>query len=174
MRIVSIDPSFNSCGIVVRDCGFEQFPDMYQYYILKPHLTKKEISCPLINYLSYGVYKELNQKLIHFIEVLQNLLKQLNPVMIQLEDVPFVSGSRSTVDLAILSGAIRCLCIQNDIVFATVNNMTWKKEMLGNGASDKDLTVMCFKKLNPLFKDYSTKTINDIADAYFLANYPRI
>lgn len=166
MRILSIDPSWNSCGVVMKD------EDFYRYFIIKPKLTKKELACQQITYLLYGHYDTLNLKLIHFIEVLQSLLKQLKPDRVIIEDVPFVSGSRSTVDLAILSGAIRCLCVQNNIPFDTVNNMTWKKVMIGNGAADKDLTVMCFKKLNPEFNDFTTKAINDIADSYFIANYP--
>ena len=169
---MGIDASFRSTGITVSD--YDVMSNKFhndQFYIITPHITKKQSSDPNIFYIEYSKTDDKTETLKNYIDELRVLFHRHHPQIVVIEDIPFMSGSRSVVDLALLNGAIRCLCYLENILVYAVNNMTWKKTLLGNGAADKDFTVMNFCGLNPIFSPYTTKEINDIADSFFICRY---
>lgn len=169
---MGIDASLRSTGITVSDYDVveNKFSDD-QFYIITPHITKKQSSDPNINYVEYSKTDDKTETLKNYIEQLRILIRWHQPEIVILEDIPFMKGSRSVVDLALLNGAIRCLCFLENVSVHLVNNTTWKKTLIGNGAADKDFTVMNFCGLNPTFAPYTTKEINDIADSFFICRY---
>lgn len=169
MKIVGIDASLNSTGI----CYINTETNKTEFHIIKPKLTKREQCHPLISYHSYEATSDIDSKLQGYLEVLNQLLKKINPDQVILEEPVNARNSRATISLSLLNGAIRALLILKCLQYKTVNVTHWKKEMVGNGAADKDLIVYNFKKLKPEFEPYTTKAINDISDAYFIANYAK-
>ena len=172
MIVMGIDASLRSTGITVSDYDVVEnkfFDD--QFYIITPHITKKQSQDKNITYIEYEKTTDKTTTLRNYIDELRVLLHRHHPQIVMLEDIPFMKGSRSVVDLALLNGAIRCLCYIEGISVYVVNNMTWKKTLIGNGAADKDFTVMNFCGLNPIFSPYTTKEINDIADSFFICRY---
>ena len=165
---MSIDASFRSTGIVIRE------ETNYEFYIITNKMTKKQSVDKLINYREYNKNDDKTQSLNNYIDVLQKIIDETHPDKILIEDTAFVSNSRSTVDLGILQGAIRALAHFNRIPIHPINNQTWKKEVLGNAGIDKEYTVMSFKRLQPQFKDYTTSQINDLADSFMISLYNAI
>lgn len=173
MIYIGIDASLRSTGITIIE------EKQISFYIITRKATKKQKSSPHYTVLEYrDITGDLTASLYNYIDCLRSLVKskinaRYDEVTVALEAPILAGNSRCLVDFGILSGFIRCMIHELGIKLIVVNNMTWKKELIGNGGADKDTTTMCFKKLNPQFKDYSVKEINDIADSYFLAIYAR-
>jgi Holliday junction resolvasome RuvABC endonuclease subunit len=87
-----------------------------------------------------------------------------------LEDVAMSAHSRSIITLTLLNGYVRAVCDYLGVDYITVPPTQWKKEMLGNGQADKDLTVYHWKRLQPQFNDLEIK-VDDLGDSYFLSHY---
>ena len=172
MVIIGIDASLRSTGITVSDYNPQtgNFSND-RFFIITPHTTKSQSQNTDIKYIEYHKTENKTETINNYIDVLQTLLFAYEPEIVIVEDIPYLSGSRSVVDLAILNGAIRTLSHMNNIDIYAVNNMTWKKELIGNGGADKDFTVMNFVGLNPSFSKYTTKQINDVADSFFICRY---
>lgn len=165
MVLIGIDASFRSTGITVLDDKDVIF------YIITPHITKKQASDPLISYVEYDKTEDKTGRINNYISVLQEIIKRHNPDTIVIEDVPYMSRSSSVVDLALLNGAIRTLCHFLNIPCIAVGNTVWKKATICVGNAEKDFVVLNFIGLQPQFSSYTTKQINDIADSFFIAKW---
>jgi len=56
------------------------------------------------------------------------------------EDYAYVGGSRSTAEVAQCVGAVKDACIMAGVPCYTINNSTWKLEVVGKGNASKDET----------------------------------
>lgn len=162
---MGIDASLNSTGIIVLADKEET------YYIIKPHVTKNQKKDPHIHYVEYNKTEDKVESLNNYISTLYSIIQQYELNTVVMENVPFAQGSSSVVDLALINGAIRCLCYMLGIECVVVFPGVWKKDTLCNGAADKEYITYNFKMLKPVFKEYTTKQINDIADAFFIAKW---
>lgn len=173
MIYIGIDASLRSTGITIIE------EKQTSFYIITRKATKKQKSSPHYTALEYrDITGDLTASLYNYIDCLRSLVKSkicahYDEVTVALEAPILAGNSRCLVDFGILSGFIRCMIHDLGIKLIMVNNMTWKKELLGNGGADKDLTCYYFKALQPQFKSNSTKEISDIADSFFIAQYAR-
>ena len=168
MITIGLDLSINSTGICVNDDG------EYHYYIITSKRTRKlnKFTNDHINIIFYDK-KETDSENIREIGVLiqQIILSELMflPDLVIMEDVAMGARSRSIITLTLLNGYVRRILDEMEIKYITATPTQWKKQMLGNGQADKELTVYHWKKLQPQYSDLEIK-VDDIADAYFLSN----
>ena len=193
---VGIDPSINSTGVctLVYDLDGELKEDRF-YIIKNGKLTKKEQKAELdnIDKFSYVLLErntkaddnhelELN-KTLYFMEVVSSILEIINTtnyrfgrfcnIYVCIEGISYGSSqTKSVFDLAglnfmIRSGVIKnCKGLTSELIVGTPGEL--KKFSTGKGNSSKDIIVSAFKAIYP---DLNLPKVDDIADAYFMANY---
>ena len=178
--VMGVDPSINSTGVCVK-CA-----DTYIYYIIASKTTKKmdTFKHKYINILKYHKQdtkdleysdKEITKadNYLGIIGHLQNIIDKHHPDKIVMEGISYgsVSGS-SLVDLAGINFLIRSLCVKNNILYKIVSPTSLKKFVCANGQADKDVIIDSWKRMDLNIKDVKDIKIDDLADAFFLSNYP--
>lgn len=186
---VGIDPSINSTGICVSGVD-KQFNI---YYLIPSKITKKSMEwADGVDWINIYEYNKLSVKdidryyekesikfnnLIVLVETLSRVLDNIqNKYIIDyvtMEGVSYgsVKGA-ALVDLAFLSALIRMTLYQKKLKFFIVAPTEVKKFAVGNGAAEKSVMIMSWKKL-----DKNIQTLpdwfkcDDLADAYFMAHY---
>ena len=171
--IVGLDLSVNSTGICVRK-GKE-----VSYYIIVPKLSKRmkvinEMKTCSISHIEYDKIKDNISSNIRCIgEKICDIIKDFKDEieLVVIEDVAMKAQGRSIIDLTLLNGYVRCMLDGLGVKYETVNPTQWKKEVLGNGAADKELIVYHWARFDPEnckhMMDMNVKC-DDVADAYFL------
>jgi len=175
MKVIGLDLSINSTGICVKD------DNKYVYFIVLPKLTKKQMSLnhPDLKYLVYEkvesgeTYEEKeyskSQSIYNIAKQILRVIKAYKPDYAVIEGISYGSGSGHVADLAGLNFIVRSMLLEQKIPFKIVSPMTNKKFAVGNGGAAKDVIVDSFVHCQPQFKNIQVK-IDDIADAFFLAN----
>lgn len=196
---VGIDPSVNSTGvsILVYDDNDNKLEE--KFYIIKPDkLTKKENAAELKNLavFSYILYDKMDitgnsnsenevNKAKNFMSIVSEIksiimqtdfrYNRMNNIYICQEGISYGSSikTKSIFDLAGLNFMIREMVIGLSkgfkpvyLIVATPGEV--KKYATGNGNANKELILECFKNIYP---DLDLPKMDDIADAYFMANY---
>lgn len=88
-----------------------------------------------------------------------------------MEDVALMAKGRSIIDLSILNGYIRCELDKLGVNYKTIPPTQWKKELLGNGAANKDVIIYNWSKLDSdAYNQVKDVKCDDVADSYFIAN----
>jgi Holliday junction resolvasome RuvABC endonuclease subunit len=88
--------------------------------------------------------------------------------LICIEDIPLVQNRQSLIKLVHILAMCRTVFTHYDIDVFTVNVMTWKKDVVGNGKADKDkVKVMAQKIYGESINQYS----QDAIDALMVAKW---
>lgn len=179
--IIGVDPSINSTGVCVK-CG-----DKYQYYIITSKMTKKMESFKhdSINIIKYDKddtkgleYSEKEiiktHNFMRLINKIQWIIDKHKPNHIIMEGISYgsISGS-SLVDLAGINFLIRSICIKCGIPITIVSPTSLKKFVCANGQADKDIIIESWKRMDKNINNITDIKVDDLADAFFLANYIR-
>lgn len=171
--IVGLDLSVNSTGICVRK------DKEVSYYIVVPKLSKRmkainEMKTCSISHIEYDKIKDNINSNIRCIskkicEIIKDFKDEVELVVI--EDVAMKAQGRSIITLTLLNGYVRCMLDGLGVKYETVNPTQWKKEVLGNGAADKELIIYHWARFDQEncrhMMDMNCKC-DDVADAYFL------
>lgn len=175
---MGIDPSINCTGVCI--CGIEDNP----IYILIPSkCTKKMKSFKhdriYIEQFEKTELKDLTNEekefaksrniynIVYIIERLVTIYKVRHVVM---EGVAY-NATGSVVDLAGLNYAIRMMLLRHNIDFTIITPNTVKKFAVANGGADKELMIYAWQKLEPELKNIKEFKVDDLADAYFMAQW---
>lgn len=175
--IVGIDLSINSTGICFRDPSNQQLPI---YKIIVPKLSKKMIAVDNIKpyRISHVTYDKIAGNISSNIRCIgEKICENIKDFQDQIEyavieDVAMAARGRSIIDLTLLNGYIRCLLDTMNIRYVTVTPTQWKKEVLGNGQADKELTIYHWTRFDPSMSQRMISMnckSDDVADAYFLS-----
>ena len=179
--VIGIDPSINSTGVCVH---FDD--DTYIYYIISSKMTKKmeKFNHPKVKFRAYEKdnYTDLeyseketikSHNFARLLDQIQLIIDKHNPSHVIMEGISYgsVSGS-SLADLAGLNYIIRLLLIQNGIRFTIVSQTSLKKFVCANGQAEKDVIIESWKRMDKNINDIKDIKIDDLADAFFLSNYP--
>lgn len=198
---VGIDPSINSTGICILVCDENNNKIEEKFYIVKPNkLTKKEDKAELKNLkiFSYLLYEkqetntEINSenernKALNFMQIVEQVRSiifqtdfryyRINNIYICQEGISYGSSNKtkSIFDLAGLNFMLREMAINAGkgfkpvkLIIATPGEI--KKFATGNGNANKEIILECFKNIYP---ELDLPKMDDIADAYFMANYAK-
>lgn len=186
---VGIDPSINSTGICVSGVD-KQFNI---YYLIPSKITKKSLEwVDGLDWINIYEYNKLSVKdidkyyekesikfnnLIVLVEtlsrVLDNIQKKYIIDRVVMEGVSYgsVKGA-ALVDLAFLSALIRMELYKNKLDFFIVAPTEVKKFAVGNGAAEKNVMIMSWKKLDKNIQSLPDWfKCDDLADAYFMSRY---
>jgi Holliday junction resolvasome RuvABC endonuclease subunit len=180
MVIMGIDPSINCTGVCIKD-GYK-----YIYIMIPGKMTKKMINFKNDNIyispynkletkgLDYEQKEEVKVKnMFQICNILEQLIKYYNVDYVCMEGISYGSvGSAALVDLSGLNFTIRYMLKSNNIPFYIVSPTSLKKFAVANGAADKELMIYAWQNAEPSLKDVKDIKIDDLADAYFLSNYP--
>ena len=186
---MGIDPSINSTGICVSGVD-KQFNI---YYLIPSKITKKSLDWSQgVDWINIYEYDKLSVKdidkyftkesikfnnLMVLVETLSQILDNIQKDYIidrvVMEGVSYgsVKGA-ALVDLAFLNALIRMKLYQKQLTFYIVAPTEVKKFAVGNGAAEKSVMIMSWKKL-----DKNIQTLpdwfkcDDLADAYFMSRY---
>ena len=82
------------------------------------------------------------------------------------EDITYVRNYKSLIHMSEVLGMLRLVFAQRNIPFHVVNNMSWKKIIVGSGRADKD---MIKKRAIELGAPIGLK--QDLYDAWCIAEY---
>ena len=89
--------------------------------------------------------------------------------LVCIEDIPLVQNRQSLIKLVHILAMCRTVFVHNNIDIFTVNVMTWKKDVVGNGKADKDKVTVMAKKI---FGDEEiSKLSQDATDALMVAKW---
>ena len=174
---MGLDLSINSTGVCILYPNTEPI-----YYIITPKLTKKQQSITH-NRIHYKTYLKSIKNDSHNIRYISKEISEIiavyarnkdgYPIEVTIEDVAMGARSSSIITLSLLNGYIRCELDKLGVNYKTIPPTQWKKELLGNGAADKETIAFSWSKLDA---DAYNFMINnkfqyfDISDAYFLSN----
>ena len=186
---IGIDPSVNSTGMCVS--GVDNKFNIY--YIFPSKITKKSLEWSKgVDWLNVDEYEKLSVKDIdkyhekesikfrNLFVLVETLSMALDIIMVEyevdrvvMEGVSYgsVSGS-ALVDLAFLNAMIRMKLVDKGLKYYIVAPTEIKKWAVGNGAAEKDVMIMSWKRLDKnaqSIPDYFK--CDDLADAYFMAHY---
>ena len=181
MTRIGLDLSINSTGICINK------DNKYTYYIISSKLTKKqrEFTHKRVHIIEYN--KEVIDKndsyeikeykktinIYNVCKCIQDIIKKHKDSHCYIEGISYgsVSGS-SLVDLAGINFLIRSICIKSGTPITIVSPTSLKKFVCANGQADKDVIIDSWKKMDKNISDIKDIKIDDLADAYFLSNYP--
>lgn len=176
--IIGLDLSVNSTGVCVR-----KGKDEVRYFLIVPKLTKrmKAINDMKSVDICYKTYDKINSNDSHNIKCISNEIRGIIEDMrekgeevekVVIEDVALAAKGRSIITLTLLNGYVRCMLDGLKVKYETVTPTQWKKELLGNGAADKELIVYHWARFDQKscqrMMDMNCKC-DDVADAYFLS-----
>lgn len=198
---VGIDPSVNSTGVCISVYDANDNLLEEKFYIVKPDkLTKKEDAAESkhISKFAYLLYDKEptntdnnsdneRNKAINFMQIVEKVRSiifqtdyryyRMNRIYICQEGISYGSSTRtkSIFDLSGLNFMFREMVINSSkgfkpvtLIVATPGEI--KKFATGNGNANKELLLECFKAVYP---DLDIPKMDDIADAYFMANYAK-
>lgn len=177
---MGIDPSINCTGVCI--CGVEDNP----IYILIPSKCTKKMKSFKHDRISVIDYNKLETKNLEYeikesvkahniyriVTCLENAIKQYNVDHVVMEGVAY-NATGSVVDLAGLNYAIRMMLIRNNVNFTIITPNTVKKFAVANGGADKELMIYAWQQLEPELKNIKEFKVDDLADAYFMAQWGR-
>lgn len=177
MCTIGIDPSINSTGICVVD------DNMINYYILPAKLTKRMQTFEHDRIMIYPFDKQEvkgldyesreiahTNNIIYICNNIRSILSRHAPTMVCIEGVAY-NANGTIVELAGLNYAIRMICNELHIPYKIVSPTSLKKFAVANGSADKNLMIYAWNTLEPELKDIKAFKVDDLADAYFLAQY---
>lgn len=198
---IGIDPSMNSTGLCIQSYNDDGIKIYEKFYIIKPDkLSKKEQKAQEENdnfeyviYPKYDLtkYKEINHlheyyKTINMSNLVETIYNKIVDEMqrymfddnlesfIVIEGISYGSSIRtkSVFDLAGLNYLIRYKLIKvfEHSKLTIVPPSELKKFITGKGNANKETIVNLFSLLYP---NLSLPKIDDIADAFFMANYAK-
>ena len=88
--------------------------------------------------------------------------------LVCIEDIPLVQNRQTLIKLVNILAMCRTVCTEHGIDVFTVNVKTWKKDVVGDGSSDKDkVKAMAVK----IFGDSVNKFSQDSVDALMIAKW---
>ena len=88
--------------------------------------------------------------------------------LICIEDIPLVQNRQSLIKLVHVLAMWRTVCTEHGMDVFTVNVKTWKKDVVGDGSSDKDkVRAMAVKIFGESVKKFSQDSI----DALMIAKW---
>ena len=156
MRLLSIDQSLNSTGVVIWYDG-----NAAAWSILRPETTAEAIL-----------------KIRWVVKEIGLLIHQHGVEGIVVESLPFGMNSTSVRPLAALYYFIHNLCVEKGIPFYDANITSVKKYATGSGKAKKQDMITAFEVDNPALFDHIKKAnikkttgLADLADAYFIGKY---
>lgn len=174
---IGLDLSINSTGVCILYPNIEPI-----YYIISPKLTKKQQSITH-NRIHYKTYLKSIKNDSHNIRYISKEISEIiavyvrnkdgYPIEVTIEDIAMGARSSSIITLSLLNGYVRAELDHLNIPYKTIPPTQWKKELLGNGAADKETIAFSWSKLDA---DACNFMINnkfqyfDISDSYFIAN----
>lgn len=174
---IGLDLSINSTGVCILYPNTEPI-----YYIISPKLTKKQQSITH-NRIHYKTYLKSIKNDSHNIRYISKEISEIitvyaqnkdgYPIEVTIEDIAMGARSSSIITLSLLNGYVRAELDHLNMPYKTIPPTQWKKELLGNGAADKETIAFSWSKLDA---DAYNFMINnkfqyfDIADSYFIAN----
>lgn len=180
MIVIGIDPSINSTGVCIKK------DDEILYYIIPSKMTKKMklFNNKYIKILPYDkhdvsgqdyINKEVTKtyNIYNICKVIEILIKKYKPDLINMEGVAY-SSNGSVIDLAGLNYCIRMTSMKHNIPFQIISPTSVKKFAVANGQAPKEVIIDAWKKLDGNIKDIKYIKIDDLADAYFIANYQNL
>jgi len=88
--------------------------------------------------------------------------------LVCIEDIPLVQNRQSLIKLVHILAMCRTVFTEYDIEVFTVNVMTWKKDVVGNGKADKDKVKAMAQKI---FGNGVSKYSQDAIDALMVAKW---
>lgn len=177
---MGIDPSINCTGVCVK------YDNKYIYIMIPAKMTRKmkEFKHDSVYIKPYNKLDtkdlEYDQKesvkvenMYQISNILETLIKEYNINYVYMEGISYGSvGSAALADLAGLNFTIRYMLKRNNIPFHIVSPTSLKKFAVANGSADKNLMIYAWQNAEPSLKDVKDIKVDDLADAYFLANYP--
>lgn len=188
---VGIDPSINSTGICIHQVGANN----NIYYIVSSKVTNKTIEyCNTSKEINLRLYDKHNTKGVdkYYLKEriksqnIQNIVNIIEDILcnffqkefcvcdyVVMEGVSYgsVTGA-ALIDLAFLNGAIREMLNRRKYPFYIVAPTEVKKHAVGNGAAEKSVMMMSWKKLDKNISQLPDWfKADDIADAFFMAHY---
>ena len=184
---IGIDPSVNSTGICVSGKDFNV------YYLIPSKITKKSLEySKKLDWLKIYEYDKSSTKdiikyykkesikfsnlytLVETISVILDIIMSRCEVdWVTMEGVSYgsVSGA-ALVDLSFLNAMIRTKLYEKGLKFYIVAPTEVKKYAVGNGAAEKSVMIMSWKKLDKRIQELPEWfKCDDLADAYFMAHY---
>lgn len=172
---IGIDQSINSTAVCVIEEGKKPI-----YYIIVPKMTKKQQSITH-NRIHYKTYLKSIKNDSHNIRYISKEISEIitvyarnkdgYPIEVTMEDIAMGARSSSIITLSLLNGYIRCELDKLGVNYKTIPPTQWKKELLGNGAANKDVIIYNWSKLDPeVYNQLSGCKQDDIADSFFIAN----
>lgn len=179
MTVMGIDPSINCTGVCVVSNNLCK-------YILIPSKMTKRMKIFQNDYIDLKPYNKEDYKneeyelkeliktnnIYNICNIIDQLIIDYKPDHINMEGISYGSvGSAALADLSGLNFAIRGVFIKNNIPFTIVPPTKLKKFAVANGSADKDLMIYAWKTLQPHLKNINDIKVDDLADAYFLAQY---
>ena len=177
MIVMGIDPSITCTGICISD-GHKHI-----YNIITSKNTKKlrnfahnRVHITIYNKLeTKGLSNEMREtsktdNIYNIICAINALIDAHHPDLVVMEGVAF-NATGTVADLAGLNYIIRYILKTRNIPFIIATPTTIKKFAVGNGGADKDLMVYAWEQLEPDLKDIKEIKVDDIADAFFMAQY---
>ena len=180
MVIIGIDPSINSTGICINK------DNTYIYYIIPSKMTRKMegFEHEYVKYLPYEKQQYTGeeysdrettktQNFIRLVNKIQWLIDEYKPDLVIMEGISYgsVSGS-ALVDLSGLNYLIRYICMKCGIPITIVSPAGLKKFVCANGHADKEVIIESWKRMDKNINNITDIKIDDLADAFFLSNYP--
>lgn len=88
--------------------------------------------------------------------------------MVCIEDIPLVQNRQSLIKLVHILAMSRSIFVHHGIDVYTVNVMTWKKVVIGDGRADKDKITSMAKKI---YGEDLKKLSQDAIDALMVAKW---
>ena len=174
---IGLDLSINSTGVCILYPNTEPI-----YYIITPKLTKKQQSITH-NRIHYKTYLKSIKNDSHNIRYISKEISEIiavyarnkdgYPIEVTIEDIAMGARSSSIITLSLLNGYVRAELDHLNIPYKTIPPTQWKKELLGNGAADKETIAFSWSKLDADAYDFMINNkfpYFDISDSYFIAN----
>lgn len=181
---IGIDQSINSTSVCIIEEGKKPI-----YYIIVPKMTKKMMNANH-DRICYFTYDKIDSNLNHNIRCISEKISQIitnyavsktprvcdklsktKDIEVRMEDVALMAKGRSIIDLSILNGYIRCELDKLGVNYKTIPPTQWKKELLGNGAANKEIIIYNWSKLDSdAYNQVKDVKCDDVADSYFIAN----
>lgn len=96
----------------------------------------------------------------------------INCSSVWIEDVTYVRNYAATIKLAEVLAVVKLAFLERDIPVFSVNNLTWKRDVIGNGHATKE-DVKRFVKTSDHFS-LPDAISDDIADAACLALFGKL
>lgn len=176
MIVIGVDPSIQSTGIYInKPCDVKD-----QYHLICSKPTKKLLACPLVTCHKYdylppdGDFMEKERRktwnVCQIISIYKEILIDVMPDYCVIEAIAMSAAGRIDA-LAMLNGGMRYVNHTMGIPIYAVPPTSNKLQFTGNGQAPKEVMVESWKRMDPRMMQVSGK-VDDLADAYALANFP--